>query len=287
MALKKLPFMVAITPFLNETARFADVIFPAAISPESNNLVSSHLPVSRHYLRVRKKALEPRGQSRSYQTIIGLLASALGAGKLFDFNEESFMNLFFKSSPFTQEHSYEKITASPLPMVPLYSVRNLFPHPHRKSFDTPSGKIMFKSRPLLQMGFNPYPEWFPPLEGKTLTPDYFARYPFLLVTGRTLEGKVPGGNDCVLLHSRDAQTLNLDEGTEVWVESKVNKIKRKLKISDDIAQGVVWIPLGKNPLRDKETVNGTPVNYLVDARNNDPVCGAARFNEMLVKIYPA
>jgi len=287
MALKELPFMVAITPFLNETARFADVIFPAAISPESTNLVSCHLPVSRHYLRVRKKALAPRGQSKSYQTTIGLLAAALGAGKLFDFNEESFINLLFKSSPFTQEHSYEKLSASPLPMVPLYRVRDLFPHPHRKSFDTPSGKVMFRSSSLFQMGFNPYPEWSPPLEGKILTPDYFTRYPLLLVTGRILEGKNPEGNGCVLIHSRDARTLNLAEGAEVWVESKVNKIKRKLKISEDIAPGVVWIPLEKNPLRDKEAVEGTAVNYLVDARNNDPVCGAARFNEMLVKVYPA
>ena len=49
----------------------------------------------------------------------------------------------------------------------------------------------------------------------------------------------------------------------------------------------MWIPLEKNPLRDKEDVAGTQVTYLIDDRHNDPVCGAARFNEMLVKIYPA
>ncbi len=286
MALKKLPFLVAITPFLNETARSADIIFPAAISPESTSLVSCHLPVSRHYLRIRKKALAPRGQSKSYQTTIGLLAAALGAGKLFPFNEGSFMNMLFKSSPFTRSHSYEKLTASPLPMVPLYRVRDLFPHPHRKSFDTPSGKVMFRSSPLHQMGFNPYPEWYPPLEGKTRTPEYFARYPFVLVTGRTLE-KASKGNDCVLINSLDAQTLGLAEGTDVWVESKINKVKKKVKIGEGIAQGVVWIPLEQNPLRDREDVAGTQVNYLIDDRNNDPVCGAARFNEMLVKIYKA
>ena len=105
--------------------------------------------------------------------------------------------------------------------------------------------------------------------------------------GKVTWGKKPEGDDSILIHSRDAQNLNLSEGAEVWVESKVNKIKRKLKVSEDIAPGVVWIPLEKNPLRDEGAVEGTPVNYLVDARNNDPVCGAARFNEMLVKIYPA
>jgi hypothetical protein len=47
------------------------------------------------------------------------------------------------------------------------------------------------------------------------------------------------------------------------------------------------MPWDKNPLRDKEVVAGTQVNYLIDGRNNDPVCGAPRFNEMLVKVYPA
>jgi anaerobic selenocysteine-containing dehydrogenase len=287
MALKKPPFLVAITPFLNETARSADIIFPAAISPESTNLVSCHLPVSRHYLRVRKKALAPRGQSQSYQTTIGLLATALGAGKLFAFNEGTFMNMLFKSSPFTQSHSYEVLTASPLPMIPLYRVRDLFPHPHRKSFDTPSGKVMFRSSPLLQMGFNPYPEWWPPLEGKILTPVYFTRYPLILATGRVMEGETPEGNNCVLINPLDARTLGLAEGAEVWVESKINKIKKKVKIRADITRGVVWMPWDKNPLRDKEVVAGTQVNYLIDGRNNDPVCGAPRFNEMLVKVYPA
>jgi anaerobic selenocysteine-containing dehydrogenase len=124
------------------------------------------------------------------------------------------------------------------------------------------------------------------LEGKTRTPEYFARYPFVLVTGRTLE-KASKGNDCILINSLDAQTLGLAEGTDVWVESKINKVKKKVKIGEGIAQGVMWIPLEQNPLRDREDVGGTPVNYLIDDRNNDPVCGAARFNEMLVKVYPA
>ena len=80
-----------------------------------------------------------------------------------------------------------------------------------------------------QMGFNPYPEWWPPLEGKTRTPEYFARYPFVLVTGRTLDEKTQGGNDCVLINSHDAQTIGLTEGSEVWVESKINKVKKKEK----------------------------------------------------------
>ena len=64
------------------------------------------------------------------------------------------MNMLFKSSPFTRSHSYETLTASPLPMVPLYRVRDLFPHPHRKNFDKdPSGKVMFKERAIASDGF--------------------------------------------------------------------------------------------------------------------------------------
>lgn len=285
MALTKLPLLVVITPFINETARHADIILPSAISPEATNLVSCHRPLGRHYLRVRKAAIAPRGESKSYQSIIAQLAYALGAGRHFAFTEMEYANMLFASSPFTRKFTHQKLTESPLPLVPLYTIRDLFPHPYRKSFDTPSGKVMFYSAPLHTMGFNPYPEWSPPLESRELTPEFFTRYPLLLATGRTLGRETAGENDCLLINPRDAQTAGLEDGMAVWVESKINKIKSNVKISTGIAQGVVGMYLETTPFGSGEGVARSEVNDLIDDRNNDPVCGAPRFNEMLVKVY--
>ena len=285
MALKKIPFLVVISPFLNETARYADIILPSTISPESTNLVSCHRPLSSQYLRVRKKAISPRGECKPYQTIISSLAYMMGAGKLFAFTERGFMDMIFRSSPFTQKLTYQSISASPLPLLPLYQVRNLFPHPYRKSFDTPSGKVMFASRPLAQMGFNPYPEWSSPLEGKIKTPKFFTKYPLTLVTGKILANAVSAKEDEILINPQDAKEHKLEKGIEVWVESKINKVRRKVKISEEIAQGVVWTAKPIFSLRPEEEGRVARVNYLIDDQHNDPITGTPRFNEMLVKVY--
>jgi anaerobic selenocysteine-containing dehydrogenase len=285
MALKKLPFMVVISPFLNETARYADIILPSTISPESTNLVSCHRPLSSQYLRVRKKAISPRGECKSYQAIISSLAYMMGVGKLFAFTERAFVDMIFRSSPFTQRLTYQSISASPLPLLPLYQVRNLFPHPYRKSFDTPSGKAMFASKPLAQMGFNPYPEWFPPLEGKIKTPEFFAKYPLTLVTGKTLMKGVSAKEDEILINPQDATNHGLEEGLSVWVESKINKVRRKVKISKEIAQGVVWVSRPMVSITPEGADSVARINYLIDDQHNDPITGTPRFNEMLVRVY--
>jgi anaerobic selenocysteine-containing dehydrogenase len=193
--------------------------------------------------------------------------------------------MIFRSSPFTQRLTYQSLSASPLPLLPLYQVRNLFPHPYRKSFDTPSGKAMFASKPLAQMGFNPYPEWFPPLEGKIKTPEFFAKYPLTLVTGKTLMKGVSAKEDEILINPQDATNHELEEGLSVWVESKINKVRRKVKISEEIAQGVVWISKPMFSITPEGADSVARINYLIDDQHNDPITGTPRFNEMLVRVY--
>jgi anaerobic selenocysteine-containing dehydrogenase len=166
-------------------------------------------------------------------------------------------------------------------------VRELFPHPYRKSFDTPSGKALFASKPLAQLGFNPYPEWHPPLESKLQTPEFFSKYPFTLASGTTVRHKTSLGEDEVLINTQDARDQGIQEGMDVWIESKVNKVKRKAVISEDIAQGVVFAVQSLSALIPASEGKANRINRLIDDQNNDPIAGAPRFNEMLVKVYPA
>ena len=287
MGLQKLPFLVVVSPFLNETTRYADIVLPSTISPESANLVSCHRPLSSQYLRLRKKAIAPQGESMSSHTIICNLAYMMGAGKLFDFTEGAFANMIFRSSPFTRTLSYQDLETAPLPLTPLYQVRELFPHPYRKSFDTPSGKALFASTPLAELGFNPYPEWHPPLESESQTPAFFSKYPLTLVSGTTVGNKTSLGEDEVLVNTQDAGDQGIEAGTDVWIESKVNKVKRKVVISEDIAPGVVFVLQSLSAPIPGSTGKVHSINRLIDDQNNDPIAGAPRFNGMLVKVYRA
>jgi anaerobic selenocysteine-containing dehydrogenase len=67
----------------------------------------------------------------------------------------------------------------------------------------------------------------------------------------------------------------------------VNKIKRKVKISEEIAQGVVWISKPMFSITPEGADSVARINYLIDDQHNDPITGTPRFNEMLVRVYGA
>ena len=118
------------------------------------------------------------------------------------------------------------------------------------------------------------------------TPEFFNKYPLILVTGKTFPNNTSMMKDEVLINPQDAQDHNLREGLEVWIESKINKVKRKIKISQEVSQGVVWIAKPMSTII-SEGSKGLEVNNLIDDQNNDPITGTPRFNEMLVKVDPA
>ena len=82
-ALRSLEFVIVQDMFLNETAKeFAHVFFPAASSFEKDG---TFMNAERRVQRVRK-AIEPRGNSRSDWEIICDLAHAMDKGAFFNFN---------------------------------------------------------------------------------------------------------------------------------------------------------------------------------------------------------
>ena len=74
-ALKALEFLVVQDIFLTETAQFADVVLPAASNFEKDGTFTN---TERRIQRVRK-ALEPKGESRSDWEIVQSIANRLGA----------------------------------------------------------------------------------------------------------------------------------------------------------------------------------------------------------------
>jgi anaerobic selenocysteine-containing dehydrogenase len=99
--------------------------------------------------------------------------------------------------------------------------------------------------------------------------------------------KTSPGEDEVLINTQDARDQGIQEGMDVWIESKVNKVKRKAVISEDLARGVVFAVQSLSALIPASEGKVNSINRLIDDQNNDPIAGAPRFNEMLVKVYPA
>ena len=193
-----------------------------------------------------------------------------------------------EENPETYRINYQKLKKSPIKALPLYSSPNLFPHSHYKKFNTPSGKVMFKSETLAELGFNPYPEFVPPVESKENTPNLANKFPLVLTMGmadRKKDGKVIDIR--AELKPFDAKKYNIGEGDVIFFETKTGREGYKVKLNADLKQGVVWILSPSNATKgifmgfDKAEQNALS---LVNDAYNDPICGAEPSKEMLVRI---
>jgi len=130
-----------------------------------------------------------------------------------------------------------------------------------------------------------------------------ARNEFLLVGRRHLrsnnswmhniEGLTRGRNRCTLMmHSSDAEKLQLTNNQGVTVQSETGSIAIPLEITDTLMPGVLSIPHGfghtKKGVRldvaTQEGNAGVSVNDITNQNRIDPVTGNAAFSGQIVKI---
>ena len=102
---------------------------------------------------------------------------------------------------------------------------------------------------------------------------------------------VKGADRCTLMmHSKDAQTLNLVDGAPVAISSSVGSVKAPLEITDEIMPGVVSLPHGYGHHRPKTKLSvatehaGVSINDLTDDKIVDNLTGNAAFSAQTVRI---
>ena len=68
-------FFVTAEHFVTDTAAYADIVLPATMAGEHDDMMFSW---GHFYLTLNEKAIEPRGEAKSNAAIFRLLASAFG-----------------------------------------------------------------------------------------------------------------------------------------------------------------------------------------------------------------
>ncbi|WP_440955548.1 formate dehydrogenase subunit alpha [Methanosarcina sp. Mfa9] len=231
-----LDFLVVQDIFLTETAKFADVVLPAACYAEKNGTQTS---AERRVQRLRK-ALDPPGEAKADWRIICELAGRMGYRPQFCYlNEAEVFEEIAKVVPQYGGMSYARLENPDSLQWPCPDKS----HPgtpilHTEKFATPDGLGEFSAV-----------EWKPPAE----VPD--AEYPLILTTGRniwhwhtgtmtrrseTLDSEVRTG--WVELHPKDAEKLGVSNREKVRVLSRRGKIEIPVMVTEDIKPGVVFIP---------------------------------------------
>jgi formate dehydrogenase major subunit len=238
-ALEKVDFLVVQDIFLTETARYADVVLPAASFAEKEGTFTN---TDRRVQRVRK-AIDPPGEARDDCWIISKIASRFGYD-MGDITARRIMEEIAELTPSYGGISYERLEKEGELRWPCPDA------------DHPGTPILHVGKFTRGKGLFNAVEYKPPAE----TPD--DEYPLILTTGRLLTHYHTGTmtrrvgplhelvpRNQVWVNPADAEELGVEEGQEVAVQSRRGTIRLEAKITGKVAKGVVFVPFhfGESP----------------------------------------
>jgi len=260
-------FTVVHDPVLSVTARYADIVLPAATYLESEDLYRAY---GTYYLQYAPQAVAPQGEAWSNFRLAQELARRMGlADKVFSMAPREVTAELFRGA---------KGAAAALDLDEVRSGRPIRLAPQGgQEFRTPSGRLEFYSEQLAAQGLSPMPDWQPDAQEEKDA----ARWPLRLLTApgyfqaHTAYASVDflrrrEGPPCAILHPDEARRRGLENGARVRLFNERGTVGLILKISDEVLPGVVLVP-GQRP--DGETVAGT-INILCSDRYTDIGDGA-------------
>ncbi len=231
--MNQIEFLVLQDAFMNETARYADVILPAAIFAEKEGTFTNS---ERRVQRVRK-AVEPPGQARPDWEIVVDLANAVGASWSFDSAADVYAEMV-RDAPKFSGISHERVDSEGGLQWPC-------PTP-----DHPGTRFLHEGGVLRGKGQFQAVHYRPSEE----LPDH--EYTLVLSTGRTLyhynaatQTRRESGLSAkqprmfVQIHPFDAKSRGIRNGERVEVFSRRGTIFADAVVTKEVRRGCIWIPL--------------------------------------------
>jgi len=238
-------FTVVGEQFLTDTARLADVVFPATTQLEHLDVVPAwgHL-----YLGWNTPAIRPLGEAVANTELWRRLAGAMGFTEpdLFEDDESLIRSaLVGIDAEVLRKQGFLRLD---LPEVLL---------PYREGrFATSSGKAEFFSAEHAAGGRDPLPDFIPPRESPAGDPALAARYPFALLTPKhhtrflnSSYSHLPNhgpreGGPFVEVDRADAEAGSIAEGDMVRVWNDRAELTLRASITDRLRPGIVAVPFG-------------------------------------------
>ncbi len=261
-------FTVVHDPFMTDTAKYADIVLPAASYLETDDLYRAY---GAYWMQWGPQAARPQGEARSNFDVAQALAGRMGlTDRIFTLPPQEAAKELFKGAtgPAAQADPGKLFGGEPIHIAHDWQ---------GQPFATPSGKLEFYSEQLAKQGLSPIPDWSEdPIEAadarkwplRLLTaPGYFQAH--TAFSGVAFLRQREGRPFCIL-HPDDAGKRGLKDGADVRLFNDRGEIGLVLKVSDEVQPGVVLVP-GQRPT--SETVAGT-INMLCSDRYTDMGEGA-------------
>lgn len=279
-------FTVVAEHFLTDTARYADIVLPATMQIEHQDLLIAY---GHLYLCWNEPAAAPPGECLPTTEILRRLAREMGLGtpELYDSDETMARQLLGSGHPSLNGITLEELKARgwmrlhyPDPFVPFAT-----------GFPTASGRLEFVSDRMAQAGLDPVAGYTPAHETSQRDTALARDYPLALVTPanhyflNSIFANVPlqqrrAGVPTLLIHPDDAAPRRIAAGDEVRVANARGAFLAVAEVSDRIRPGVVASTKGRWPCLSKE---GATINATVDERDSD-MGGGAVFHDNRVRV---
>ncbi|SHF72335.1 Anaerobic selenocysteine-containing dehydrogenase [Kaistia soli DSM 19436] len=300
-------FLVVSELFVTDTARYADILLPAAMQAEQTDLMFSW---GHFYWTYNNKAIEPPGEAVSNTQLFRLLAETMG----FDepewqrTDEEMIRDFVDWDSPFMEGITFEALRQNGYMKLAVGDKDERAPHAEG-NFPTPSGKAEFKTSLAAGGNFVPspfragyqglqdgghidaVPSYIPPFESLEGSPELAARYPLNIISPKAhgfLNSQYANekkqqrrqGGPIIIMHPDDAGSRGISDGDAVRVFNDRGTFAGSAHVSTDTLKGVVATYLG-HWVADSQSRSA--VNSISSSRTAN-LGRAPTFNDNLVEV---
>ncbi len=296
-------FTIVADHFISDTAAYADIILPAAMGAEQEDIIVSWW---HFYLTYNAKCIEPPGEAKPNNDIFRALAKRLGFTEpQFRMTDAELLEKYINwAAPvcdgidmaYMRQHGYARLKVG--------TKDDRAPHKNG-NFPTPTGKVMFLiegaknfvAGPFRQMydGFqpgqdlDPLPDYLASRESATTNPELAKKYPLSIISPKShaflnscygnVEEKIKiQGEQFVMIHPADADKRGVKEGAKVKVFNDRGAFEGVARVSTDVNAGIVVASLGYWRQLNNGTVNCISLAEFGDMGNS------ASFSDNLVEV---
>lgn len=280
-AMAKLDFITVIDVIMNDTAYYADVVLPEATYLERYD----PLTVLEGNIYIRQPVIEPLFDSKPGLWIFKELGKRLGLGDYFQYkDEEDYIQAQLRPLPITLEKMKEQGM-----YVPFEKKEESI---ESTVFNTSTGKIELSSTLLKRLGHKSVPHWLAPPrpteeEFYLLTGKVALHTQFFTQNNKLLSDLFP--ENPLWIHTSAAAQRGIKDGDEVYVESRVGKVKTKALVTEGIRPDCVFMVTGfghfSKGMRTafKKGVSDSDLHQTF----TDPISGGQALTQTFVKVYKA
>ena len=308
-ALERVETVICQDPWWSASARWSDIVFPAASSLEFDDIAAGST-YAKDRIYAMKKVIEPVGESRSDWEIFGSLAELMGMDATYlDVGQfpEHFDVIKFayskttasRTTPF--EEFWERGYAlQPAPPEARKWVRHgaFYEDPKANPLHTVSGKIEMFCQDIADMNIPDCPGmpiWFEPIEylgnAKEGQLHLVSPHPWYRLhsqmnnSERMRDLYMIQGREPVRINRQDAEARGIGDGDLVEVYNERGTVIVGAVLSDDIMPGVISIYEGGWPSIDsKGRCNSGLVNFVTQTQRSTGLSNATSANTALVSI---